>query len=134
MKNDGRKPCRILLVEDCDDLRILTVNFLKKTFRFELTLASSGTEAIQILSSDADFELVITDYQMPNGDGKDILNYINQMEINVPVIVYSGGGYDDSLFKHPKSFYRVEKPLIEKLEQAVLEALNSASKNHANGS
>lgn len=128
MKNDRNKRCRVLLVEDCEDFRAITVGFLKKRFQFELILASSGTEAIQILSSDADFDLVITDYQMPNGDGKDILDHINQLQIEVPVVIFSGGGYDDSLFKHPKIFYRVDKPAVEKLEQAVLEVLSSQMK------
>ncbi|PIU00481.1 MAG: hypothetical protein COT74_06025 [Bdellovibrionales bacterium CG10_big_fil_rev_8_21_14_0_10_45_34] len=68
MKNGGDKCYRVLLVEDCEDFRMLTVNFLKNKFQFEFTLASSGREAIQILNSDADFDLVITDYQMPNGE------------------------------------------------------------------
>jgi len=128
MKNERNIRRRVLLVEDCEDFRTITVGFLKKRFQFELILASSGTEAIQILSNDADFDLVITDYQMPNGDGKDILNHINQLQIDVPVVIFSGGGYDDSLFKHPKTFYKVDKPAVEKLEQVVWEVLSSPSK------
>lgn len=68
---------------------------------------------------------------MPNGDGKDILNHINQLQIEVPVVIFSGGGYDDNLFKHPRIFYKVDKPAVEKLEQVVLEVLSSPSKKRA---
>lgn len=125
-ERDGNRR-RVLLVEDCEEFRLVTVNFLNQKFPFELTLASSGTEAIQILSSRADFDLIIADYQMPNGDGKDILDHIDRMQIEVPVIIFSGGGYEDSLFKHPKFFYKVDKPSFEKLEMAIQSAINASS-------
>ncbi len=125
-ERDGNRR-RILLVEDCEEFRLVTVNFLNQKFPFELTLASSGTEAIQILSTRADFDLIIADYQMPNGDGKDILDHIDRMQIEVPVIIFSGGGYEDSLFKHPKFFYKVDKPSFENLEMAIQSAINASS-------
>ncbi len=32
MKNEGNKRPRVLLVEDCEDFRTITVGFLKKDF------------------------------------------------------------------------------------------------------
>lgn len=134
MKELDGGSCRILLVEDCEEFRMLTVSFLQQKFPFELTLASSGTEAIQILSRRADFDLIIADYQMPNGDGKDILDHIDRLQIEVPVIIFSGGGYEDSLFKHPKFFYKVDKPSFEKLEVAIRSAINASSEEDPEGS
>jgi len=57
---------------------------------------------------------------------------MNQLEIDVPVVIFSGGGYDDSLFKHPKTSYKVDKPAVEKLGQVVLEALSAPMKKNSN--
>ena len=115
---------KVLMVEDDKEMSEITANFLKDHFGFDLTLACCGEEAICLLNSENDFDLIITDYCMPDGSGKDILDHMNQSKIDTPVILFSGGGYDNSLFNHPKVFSIVEKPLIEQLTMAIYNALN----------
>ena len=104
--------CRVLFVEDNEDFRRLVIDFLEGKFRFKLVVARSGDEAIRLMSRDERFDIVITDYFMPNGTGKDVLDFMNRQRIETPTVLLSGGGYDHSIFHHPKSFQFVDKALL----------------------
>ena len=123
MNERTNKRCRVLFVEDNEDFRTITTNFFRTRFDFNLTVAHCGNEAIQFLNG-TNFDLIVTDYFMPNGDGEDILNYLHVHKIEIPVIIFSGGGYHESIFDHPKLFIMVEKPSTEKLSLAILKALD----------
>ncbi len=74
---------RVLLVED-EELARETLDFYLNTIFDEVVLACDGEEAVKIFEEnfkkDQYFDLVLTDLQMPNKDGmnmiKDILKYV----------------------------------------------------------
>lgn len=123
MRNHRNQRHRTLLVEDNEDFRKITANFLIDKFKFEVTIASSGNEAIEFLRNHSTFDLVITDYCMPNGTGKDVLDYMDLHQIYTPTIVFSGGGYDDSLSSHPRLFRIVDKGVGSDLTWTISEIL-----------
>ena len=124
---------KVLLVEDHEDFRKITADFLQEKFKFDLTVAQCGNEAIRLLSNQKSFDIVITDYFMPNGTGKDVLDYMSQNQIEIPTILFSGGGYDTSIFSHPKSFQFVDKTSISNLTGALSKILKSLSNNGVTG-
>ncbi|MGH1469012.1 MAG: sigma-54-dependent transcriptional regulator [Bdellovibrionales bacterium] len=69
---------KILIVDDEASIREFLEIMLKKEKKYEITLAEDGEQAINILKKKS-FDLVISDLQMPNKTGMDVLEYINQM-------------------------------------------------------
>jgi two-component system cell cycle response regulator len=60
-------PCRILVVDD-DDIVRARLTALLRTAEFEVEAASSGAEALRILSA-WHCQILLTDWQMPDMDG-----------------------------------------------------------------
>lgn len=88
-----------LSFSDVEDLEILLVDdspmsrrFLRSTFAQmgveRITEAATGTEAVQHLSEQT-FDAVVTDYNMPEMDGRALVEYIRQesSHANVPVLM-----------------------------------------------
>lgn len=85
---------QILLVDD--EPRIL--NSLKELLNgrgYALTLAASGREAIAHLNRSS-FELVILDLHMPEVSGHDVMDFMNERNRGVNVIVTSGASEIDA--------------------------------------
>lgn len=68
----------ILVVDDVDSTRSLLTNFLDQQ-NFQVIEATSGAEALAILSGSPDVQLVITDYHMPDMDGHELTKHIRQL-------------------------------------------------------
>lgn len=69
----------ILLVDDDPGMIELITEELDKNFSgIKIVSTFSGYKAIKILQDKSDFELVISDYNMPDGTGSDVLNYLVQ--------------------------------------------------------
>lgn len=67
---------RLLVVDDEENLRITTAAILEKD-GYIVDVAASGDEAINLLK-DIDYDLVLTDLHMENGDGLTVLSQIRQ--------------------------------------------------------
>ena len=83
-------PRKILVV---DDDRIL-LNIIKKQFKkheehFHLLLAHDGLEAVEILKEHS-ISLVVTDLQMPNMDGFELIAHLSDIYPDIPVIIFTG--------------------------------------------
>jgi CheY-like chemotaxis protein len=81
---------RILLVDDDIEIRFALSNVLQMKHKFAVVEASSGLEAIATLDQHQDFTLIISDYQMDNGNGQSIVDYLVQKQITIPLIFFSG--------------------------------------------
>ena len=72
----------VLLVDDEQDVRDLISEFLNEQgIDMNITTATSGNEAFQIVKA-KHFDLLVTDLQMPNGDGHQLLSNIKKLPIN----------------------------------------------------
>jgi len=83
----------ILIVDD--EIHIL--NGLKTAldhFGYNTLTASSGADALDILSSE-EIELIIADINMPEIDGKRILDAVKEIEPDTPVIIITGAYVDE---------------------------------------
>jgi CheY-like chemotaxis protein len=127
--NEGKK---VLLVDDnATNLRILKTQL--EQWKLTPTLAFSGQEALEILSgSEKEFDLVITDMQMPEMDGTQLSQCIKTKIPSVPIILLSSVG-DESRKKYPDLFTGVlSKPAKQQqLGRMIQSALRSEGASHA---
>lgn len=79
---------RLLIVDDSKEIRSLLVFFLNEHFS-EILESSSGIEALQKLT-EYSIDLVISDLQMSNGDGRWLLTELQKRAHACKVIILSG--------------------------------------------
>lgn len=70
---------KILIVDDSAEILEILEWELKKR-NFDVFKTDSGFAAIEILKMNLDFKIVVSDFKMPNGDGKLVLDYIHRMQ------------------------------------------------------
>ena len=81
---------RILIVDDSPAARSLVAAVLDEPETLSVERISSGIEALQRLSTE-DFDLVVTDVNMPDLSGLELIRFIKQSERlrHLPVVVIS---------------------------------------------
>jgi CheY-like chemotaxis protein/Tfp pilus assembly protein PilZ len=80
---------RILVVDDEDDLRHHLLDFFTER-GYETTGAESGHQAWALLNT-KEFDLVLSDITMPNGDGVWLLDQIRNKNADFPPVVLMSG-------------------------------------------
>lgn len=86
---------KVLFVDDNTTNRCI-LRTLMEAWKLEVTLAMSGKEALEILSRDAAFDLVITDMQMPEMNGLQLGQTIRESFPSLPMILLSSIGDERS--------------------------------------
>lgn len=115
---------KILVAEDDSEVRWSLTKFLKKE-GFSVFEAKDGLEASALLVKDK-FDLVITDLNMPNFSGEDLLKFTTKENIDTKFIIITAYGDCQSFWKAIKmgAYEYLNKPvsldelltLIKKLE------------------
>lgn len=85
---------KLLIIDDEPDI----VELLCEEMRdhgYLTQAAYCGNEAIELLKNEH-FDAVISDYKMPNGNGMDVLKFVNQIEVS-PVFYFISGQADISI-------------------------------------
>ncbi len=88
-------PAKILIVDDEPDLELLVRQKFRRQVRqqaFHLAFARNGDEALAQLQADHDFDIVLTDINMPEMDGLTLLSHLNAKYPALKVIVVSAYG------------------------------------------
>jgi CheY-like chemotaxis protein len=86
---------RILIVDDSADNLSLVKYVLQD--EFDCLLASSGVEAKDLISA-ISFDLIISDYQMANGDGLFLLEFLKSIPEAPPCIILTADLTKDADF------------------------------------
>lgn len=126
---------RILVAED--DLRIRTVlDRLLKAGGYEVRACVNGREALTAIEGEGAFDLVITDINMPEMSGEELLRELKERGVTVPVIVLTARN-DPALitecFKHD-AYRFLTKPFTgEELRGVVEAALGELEEAEAKG-
>ena len=110
------KSKKILLVDD-DEIVHLTFQHLLVEKGFDVDIAQSGEEAIDKLSRNSSYDLVITDLRMHGATGVDVLIKTREINEKICVMIMSGFGGESPLFKDAmklKPCSHAFKPLSEK--------------------
>lgn len=90
MKEHGK----ILVVDDDQKSRNILERLLAPT-DYEVEIVKSGEEAVKRLKR-SEFNLVLTDLDMPGMDGLELLSYVKSRYPDVPVIMVSGVATEES--------------------------------------
>jgi PAS domain S-box-containing protein len=81
-------PRRALVADDDEQMRGVVVRLLKRA-NFDVVAVDSGFRAISALESHP-FDVVVSDVQMPDGGGLDLLRAVRRVDLDVPVILMTG--------------------------------------------
>lgn len=111
---------RILLAEDEDVLRMLTVDTLEDE-GYAIHEAENGVEAIELLDKQ-DFDLLILDYMMPKMTGLEVVQHLrkNNSSIKILMLTAKSQQEDIDLLKNAGANYYMAKPFSpQKLVEAV---------------
>lgn len=106
---------RVLLVEDEVSLRQLALKVLSN-HGYQVTCAENGEQAWETLQ-DEDFDLLVTDIQMPKMTGNELVKRVLDSRPELPVLMMSGynpeGQVPDEVLFLPKPF--TPQQLVEKV-------------------
>lgn len=102
---------RILVIDDERSIR----NTLKEILEFEkyqVELAEDGIKALELIKTN-DFDVILCDIKMPGMDGIEVLQKIEDLNHDTPVVMISGHGNIDTAVESIKkgAFDFIEKPL-----------------------
>lgn len=79
---------KLLFVEDEEDLITIIEDTLKKLQSNFLT-ARNGEEALKVLEEHTDIDAVITDINMPQMNGIELIEQMNKKGLTIPIVVMS---------------------------------------------
>ncbi len=85
----SEKTLRVLHVDDQHLWRSTVSDYLGLFGRYEITSAESGEEALNLLRNTS-FDIIISDYQMPEMNGIELLLQIRRRGESIPFILLTG--------------------------------------------
>jgi len=87
---------RKLLVIDDDERTVIWYRELLTPYGFQVLVANDGEQAIPLVETNPDIQLVILDLAMPRMDGRQWLRWFRSRSKESPVIVITGYEFDSS--------------------------------------
>lgn len=76
-------PVKILSVDDENDLELLLTQYFRRKIRkgeYEFHFAHNGLEALTMVMEQKDFDIILSDINMPEMDGLTLLTKLNEMQ------------------------------------------------------
>lgn len=124
---------KILVVDDTPVDRQLVLGLLQELTDLEITCAGNGKEALAIIAQDAP-DLVLTDLQMPEMDGLQLVKKIRANYSAIPVILMTAFGSEEialNALQRGAANYVPKKNLAKDLLEAVESVLAAATDHRA---
>lgn len=122
----------VMIVDDSVVDRKLAGGCLKNC-DLEVTFACDGREALDLMADDPP-DVVVTDLQMPEIDGLELVKQIRQQHRRIPVILMTAHGNEETAvlaLKAGAASYVPKKNLARDLEETVANVLSVASSERA---
>lgn len=96
------KDVKVLIVDDEEYLREILLEAFT-LYGADVSLANSGHEALQ-KNSENDYDIVISDLRMPNGDGITLFSGINKMNKPLPLL-FACSAFNDLTAENMKKLH-----------------------------
>ncbi len=97
------EPLHILLVDDDDFFAEVIARQLEEELHHKVTIANNGRQAEKLLIGGKNrFDIILTDYEMPDVDGIELLEWIAEQKINTPVVMLTAAGSETVAVKAMK--------------------------------
>lgn len=117
---------KVLVADDFATMRKIVRNILKQIGFEDIVEAEDGTAALQILKTEK-IGLVVTDWNMPNMTGLELLQHIrsNPATAQVPVLMVTAEGLKENVLEAVKAGVNnyVVKPFTAEVLQEKIEAI-----------
>lgn len=98
----GLEDKKTLIIDDNEtNLRILKTQL--EHWRLSVVVAKSGPEALSVLNQNKNFDLIITDMQMPEMSGAELSRQIKEITNRIPIVLLSSIG-DETKKKYSNLF------------------------------
>ena len=91
------RAARLLIVEDEPELRELFASFF--TGRGYRVTVAEDLEKSEVCLKNEQFDLVLHDIVLPDGNGIDAIPRIKALHPNLPIIILTAMGYDEDLLR-----------------------------------
>ena len=85
---------RALVVEDEESFLGVLIAVLRASMRFTVEPAETGEDAVEAMKK-SPFDLVILDHQLPGMSGLNVLQWMYEQKLEIPVIVLTGTGSEN---------------------------------------
>lgn len=115
------KDCTVLIAEDDITLAELYSEVLDKVFHKVITV-HSGNMAIAKLK-DEQVDAVLTDINMPNGSGQDLIEYISTQKVKQPIVIVTAHNELRSIYDDEECISIHSKPVDINIVLADLERM-----------
>ncbi|MFW9996139.1 MAG: response regulator [Candidatus Odinarchaeota archaeon] len=120
---------KVLHVDDEEDFLLLTKTYLEKIdARIQVESVSSPELVYGLVREKGDFDIIIADYLMPRITGLKLLEDLRKMGCEIPFVVFTGRGQDDTViqaFKMGADHYLPKsgesKKLFRDLQQIIVQ-------------
>jgi response regulator RpfG family c-di-GMP phosphodiesterase len=86
---------KILIVEDDNDIRDILMFTFDSEISADYVYAGSGNEAVELIKSSDDIDLIVCDYNMPNGNGGVVYKFLLENSYTIPYVLCSSDSVDD---------------------------------------
>lgn len=114
-----------ILIADDDSLVRMAIQKILTLFDHEVVAVESGRQVLEQISDD--FDVIVLDINMPDMDGFETLERLNQQQVDIPVLFLTGAGSMDYAVKaiHLGAYDFLTKPIADielfhvKVKQAV---------------
>ncbi|MDO8467547.1 MAG: response regulator transcription factor [Nanoarchaeota archaeon] len=111
-------PRKIIIAEDDENVREALQDFLSEIIEdCKISTASNGRELVDKVRNE-DYDLIITDYQMPLLDGLEAVRQIRKFDKIIPIIVQSGMPVEKLVLEAGASEY-IDKLNFGKLSERI---------------
>ena len=118
---------RLLLVDDHAEVRSTTAALLRDRGH-TVVEAANGAEALKALrEGDCDYDLMISDYAMPNLSGTEFLREARAICTDVPALLITGYADAEGISDRPAGVEILLKPFTEHALEAAIERVCSAA-------
>jgi two-component system cell cycle sensor histidine kinase/response regulator CckA len=117
------RPCRVLIVDDDFSIRQFAERVLAEAGYFTSS-ASDGPEALKSFQNNGPFDVLLTDFDMPQMDGAELARQVRSAEPSVKVLYLTG--YSDALFDKKFTKLWSDEAFLEKpcTADSLLEAVS----------
>ena len=93
MKLPPRKSFQFLIIDDDPSIARFLVTYLRQKGHSCESLTEGFQTATWLAHNDC--EVIIVDLKMPKVDGISLISFIRDINVTVPIIVFTGMGYDE---------------------------------------
>ena len=107
---------KILVVDDEKEIAAIVAKFLTKC-GYEVIIANSGEQALEVIRSQEDITLLVLDIKMPGITGVGVLQEMAKMNNTTPVIILSGSvGVQENVDELKKLGYDEDEVLYKPID------------------